>query len=427
VERRGPLSSAGSRAEPAPLVVTGLGAVTPLGLDVGSTWEGLVAGRSGVGPLQAFDPSGLSTRIAAEVRGFDAAKVLPPKRLRRTSRAAQFAVAAARQAVADAGLDLGTEDRERVGVVLNSAVAGFDTVERAVRQLLGAAEGRIGPYMVSSSITNMAACEVAMDLDLHGPVVASALACASGAYAFVEAARLIAAGEADVVVCGGTDAGITRAMFEGLTVMGALSSRNDDPQGASRPFDLDRDGFVFGEGAVLAVVERQEHARRRGVDPYCVLAGGSLTADAFHPSAPEPSGRFAARAIELALQRAGIVPEELDLVVAHGTGTQANDRTEAAALHQALGPAAERPWVTSPKSALGHLIGAAGALGVLVGALAIRHGLIPPTRNLERPDPACAPLRHVARRAQLARVRTALTNAFGFGGQNCTVALRALA
>ncbi|MFC0082358.1 beta-ketoacyl-[acyl-carrier-protein] synthase family protein [Aciditerrimonas ferrireducens] len=422
---RGPVSGA-ERAGPGAVVLTGLGALTPLGLDVASTWSGLLEGRSGVGPISAFDPTGLTTRIAAEVRGFDPASVLDPKRLRRTSRAAQLAVAAAREAVADAGLDLAAVDRERVGVVLNSAVAGFDTVERAVRQLLGAAEGRVGPYMVSSSITNMAACEVAIDLDLHGPVLASALACASGAYAFLEAARFLASGEADVVLCGGTDAGITRAMFEGLTVMGALSTRNDDPEGASRPFDVGRDGFVFGEGAVVAVLERLEHARARGAEPYCQVAGGALTADAFHPSAPEPSGRYAASAIERALQRSGVHPEELDLVVAHGTGTQANDRTEAQALHRALGEAAQQPLVSAPKGALGHLIGAAGALGVLVCALGIRQGVVPPTRNLEEPDPACLPLRHVAGQAKQARVRAAITNAFGFGGQNCTVVLRAL-
>jgi len=246
------------------IVITGFGAVTPVGNDRETTWRNLVDGRSGIGPISAFDASELPIRIAGEVRGFDPSSILDAKRLRRSARFTHFAVAAAREAVADAGLDIAAEDPLRLGVAINAAVAGFDTIEDATRRLLDPAVGRIGPHFVSSSLTNMPACEVAIDLGIHGPVSASTLACASGLYAFLEARRLILADEADVVVCGGTDAAITPVMFAGLATMGAPSKRNDEPAAASRPFDAERDGFVFCEGAVVAVVESVAHARRRG-------------------------------------------------------------------------------------------------------------------------------------------------------------------
>ncbi|BCJ34688.1 hypothetical protein Athai_21910 [Actinocatenispora thailandica] len=481
------MTAAGSAAgAPRGVVVTGFGAVTPVGNDRESTWRSLLAGRSGIGPITAFDASGQPVRIAAEVRDFDPATVLTGKRLRRSARFTQFAVAAAREAVADAGLRIGAVDAlpvgapaagatgtappsatgtaprsatgpaspgeettaspgeettaspgeggtaarsgphpdaaavpaDRVGVVVNAAVAGFDTVESATRQLLAGDQRHISPYFVASSLTNMPACEVAIDLGVHGPVTASALACASGLYAFVEARRLIAAGEADVVICGGTDAAITPVMFAGLARMGALSTRNDDPAAASRPFDADRDGFVFGEGAVLAVLESAEHAARRGATPYATLAGGALTADAFHVSAPDPTAAQAAAAITGALRNADVKPDEVDYVCAHGTGTRANDRTETMALHAAFGPAADRLAISSPKSMVGHLIGAAGALGAMVCALAVRDGRVPPTVNLERADPECD-LDYVPATARSLPVSAAIADAFGFGGQNC--------
>ncbi len=433
------------------VVITGIGAVTPLGLDRTSTWQGMLAGRSGVGPITAFDASDIPVRIAAEVKGFDAETVLEPKRLRRSARFTHLAVAAAREAVADAGLAIGSDaagrrdgaglhdetgqrdgaglgdgavDPDRVGVVINAAAAGFDTIEWATRQMIGLEPNRVGPHFVSSSLANMPACEVAIDLGIHGPVTASALACASGAYAVLEARRLVLGGEADVVVCGGTDAAITPVMFAGLTTMGALSRRNEDPAGASRPFAADRDGFVFGEGAVVLVVESAEHAARRGAAPYANVAGGALTADAFHVSAPEPDGHFAAAAIRRALASAGIESEEVDYVCAHGTGTRANDRTETRAIRSAYGKAAESLAVSSPKSMVGHLIGAAGALGVMVDAFAIRDGIVPPTTNLWHQDPDCD-LDYVPNVARRMPVHVATTNAFGFGGQNCVVVLTA--
>jgi 3-oxoacyl-[acyl-carrier-protein] synthase II len=327
-----------SAAEP---VVTGLGALTPLGLDVASMWSGLVDGRSGIGPITSFDASALPTQIAGEVHGFDVEQLLGTKRARRTARFSQLAVAAAREAVADAGLDVAASP-DRVGVVINSAVAGVPETQRAVEALIADGPRAVSAFYVPMTIANMAACEVAIDFGAHGPVSAGVLACASGNYALLEARRLILAGEADVVIAGGADAGICAAMFAGLSNMGPLSRRNDEPERASRPFDAQRDGFVFGEGAAVLVVESAEHAHRRGAQIYGSVAGGALTSDAFHLSAPEPSGTFAARAIELALERTGTRAADVDYVCAHGTGTRANDVTETMALHQALGAEAAR-------------------------------------------------------------------------------------
>lgn len=319
---------------------------------------------------------------------------------------------------------MGAEDPLRVGVVINAAVAGFDTIEDATRRLLALTQGRIGPHFVSSSLTNMPACEVAIDLGIHGPVTASALACASGLYPFLEARRLILADEADVVVCGGTDAAITPVMFAGLSAMGALSKRNDEPSAASRPFDAERDGFVFAEGAVVAVVESAGHAQRRSKAAYATIAGGALTADAFHVSAPSPDGDGSQAAISGALARSEVKPEQVDYICAHGTSTKANDRIETAAIRAVFGPAAERVAISSPKSMVGHLIGAAGSLSAMVCALAIRDGVVPPTINLDHVDPECD-LDYVPHRARLVEVRTAVANAFGFGGQNCVIVFTA--
>lgn len=412
------------------VVITGFGAITPVGNDRESTWRNLVAGNSGAGPITAFDPSGLAVRIAAEVRGFDPERHLERRQLRRTARFAQFAVVAAREAMADAGLEIGDGtpgnanrvDPGDAGVVINAAVAGFDTIEAAARRM---ADGQaLSPYFVPSSLTNMPACEVSIDLGVHGPVHAGAYACASGSEALLRARQLILSGEADVVIAGGTDAGITPVTFGGLIPSGALSRRNDDPAGASRPFDADRDGFVYGEGAVIAVVESAAHAAARGATPYAAIAAGALTADAFHVTAPEPSGGYAAEAIRLAVRRAGLDPGDIDCVVAHATGTKAGDRAETLALRQALGPAADQIPVSSPKSITGHLIGATGTLSAMVGALAMRDSIAPPTINLKTPDPECD-LDHVANVARQVPVRTAITNAFGFGGQNCVTVLTA--
>lgn len=404
-------------------VVTGLGALTPLGSSAPETWQGLIDGRSGVTRIESFDASGLAVQIAGEIHGFDAEKLLGTKRARRSARFSQLAVAAAREAVADAGLQAGA-DADRTAALIYSACAGVPETELNVRALVQSGPREVSHYYVPSTILNMAACEVAIDLGVHGPVSASALACASGTAALLDARRLILSGEADVVLAGGTDAAITEAMLAGLARMGPLSERNDAPERASRPFDADRDGFVFGEGAVVLVVESAEHAAARGARSYGSLAGGALTSDAFHISAPERSGTQAARAISLALQSSGVAPSELDYICAHGTATRANDAAETRAIRIALGAEADRIPASSPKSMVGHLIGAAGALSVMVCLLAMRDGVLPPTINLETRDPECD-LDYVPQQARCATVAAAAANAFGFGGQNCVVVLRA--
>ncbi|NEA37775.1 beta-ketoacyl-ACP synthase II [Streptomyces sp. SID11385] len=407
-------------------MVTGFGALTPVGNDRESTWQALLAGKSGIAPITAFDPAGLPTTIAGEVKGFDPAALLDRKRERRSARFSQLAIAAAREAVADASLTVGGDgvDAGRVGVVLNNAVAGMDGIERAVDQM-HADPRTISPYFVSSVIPNMPACEVAIDLGVRGPVTASALACASGVYALLEARRLILSGEADVVLAGGTDSAITRVMFQGLSNMGALSKRNDEPERASRPFDADRDGFVFGEGAVVCVLESAEHAAARGARPYAEVAGGALTSDAFHVSAPDPSGAGAVSAMRQALERTGTAPSDVDYICAHGTSTRINDLTESKAIREVYGNSAYDLLVSSPKSMVGHLIGAAGALSAMVAALALRDGVVPPTINLDQPGEECD-LDYVPHTARKADVRAAAVNAFGFGGQNCVAVLRAV-
>ncbi|MFJ1809509.1 MULTISPECIES: beta-ketoacyl-ACP synthase II [unclassified Streptomyces] len=404
------------------VVITGIGALTPVGNDRESSWEAMVAGRSGIAPITAFDTTGMSTRIAGEVKSFQTSDHFDTKRTRRISRFTAFAVVAAREAVADAKLSIDEDNRDRVAVVVNAGVAGFDTIEAATRQLV--ADREPSSYFVPYSLANMPSCEVAIDLGVHGPVNANVLACASGLYALMDARRLILSGEADVVVCGGTDAGITPVFMNGLSTMGALSRRNDDPVAASRPFDVDREGFVLAEGAVVMVLESAEHARRRGATPYATVSGAALTCDAFHVSAPSPSGEYATAAIRTAVRRAEVAPDDIDYVCAHGTSTKANDRTETKALRAALGAAVDRIAVSSPKSTVGHLVGGAGALGAMVCALAIRDGVVPPTINLNSPDPECD-LDHVPNVARRLPVRTAMANAFGFGGQNCVVVFTA--
>jgi 3-oxoacyl-[acyl-carrier-protein] synthase II len=409
------------------VVVTGFGALTPVGNDRESTWQALLSGKSGIAPITRFNASSLPTQIAGEVKGFDPSALLDRKRERRSQRFSQLAVAAAREAVADAALTVGDEeggvDAERVGVVLNNAVAGMDGIEAAV-DLMHADPHKVSPYFVSSVIPNMPACEVAIDLKVRGPVTASALACASGIYALLEARRLILSGEADVVLAGGTDSAITPVMFTGLSNMGALSRRNEAPELASRPFDADRDGFVFGEGAVVCVLESAEHARARGARVYAEVAGGALTSDAFHVSAPDPSGGSALSAMRQALRASDTDAGDIDYICAHGTSTRINDLLETRAIKEAYGAHAYDLAVSSPKSMVGHLIGAAGALSAMVAALAIRDGVVPPTINLDTPGEECD-LDYVAHTARKTEVRAAAVNAFGFGGQNCVAVLKA--
>ncbi len=405
-------------------VVTGIGALTPLAHNAPDSWAGLVAGRSGITRIEGIDMDGVPVHVAGQIHGFDAEAHLGPKKFRRTARFSQLAIVAAREAVADAGFDPRAE-AETTGVVINSAVCGWPEIESNILRMREHGPRELSPFLISTAIPNMPACEVAIDLGVHGPVNASALACASGTYALLEARRLIQTGEADVVICGGTDAGISRSMFATLSLMGPLSESDAAPETVSRPFDLERTGFVFGEAAVVFVVESAEHAAARGAKPYGTIAGGSLTSDAFHMAAPEPTGTYAARAISQALRNARLDPADLDYMCAHGTATRANDVAETKAIRMALGAAADGVPTSSPKSMVGHLIGAAGALSVMACLYAIRDGVLPPTINLETPDPDCD-LDYVPNVARERTVRNAAANAFGFGGQNCVVVLRAI-
>ena len=407
-------------------VITGIGALTPVGLSAPETWANLIAGRSGVRPLTRFSPARYPVRIAADVPNFDPLAVQSRKRARRTPRFAQLAVAASDEALKDGGLTLTDDIRDRVGVTVATALGGMDVIDNEAPRLYGNNPTRVTPFLLPLLIANMAASAVTIQFGIRGPSNTSVGACASGAIALAEARRWILDGYADYVLAGGSESALTPSVWAGLCSLGALSGRNDEPERASRPFDRDRDGFVYGEGAVVFLVEREDRARAREARIYAELAGAAITSDAYHETAPRPEGDQAARAITLALGAARAAPDEVDLVVAHGTGTPLNDVAETVAIKRALGSRARSVAVSAPKSMVGHLIGAAGALAALVGVLAIRDAVVPPTINLDHPDPACD-LDYVPLVSRRTRVRLALANAFGFGGQNCVVAVRDLA
>jgi 3-oxoacyl-[acyl-carrier-protein] synthase II len=404
-------------------VVTGIGAVTPVGLSGRETWENLLAGRSGIGPITRFDASNLPVRIAGEVKGFEPTRYMDTKAARRMSRFAQLAVAAAVQAAADAGVVIADDERERAAAAIATGAGGvLDTIAET-QVLLERGPERISAFFIPTMAPNMGACQVAMRLGLRGPAMASVAACASGLYSFIEAKQLIERGIADVVFAGGTEAALHPLPIAALANMRALSRRNDAPEAASRPFDRDRDGFVFSEGAVVLAIESEERALRRGAHIYAELAGGGLSCDAYHITAPLEDGSGAAHAMAAALADAGIEPREVDCIVAHGTGTPLNDVAETVAIKTALGEAARGISVTAPKSMAGHLLGAAGALGALVAVMACAEDVVPPTINLEHPDPDCD-LDYTPLRARPREVRAALANGFGFGGQNACVVFR---
>ena len=394
-----------------------MGAITPVGNDVATFWRNLVDGCSGVARIAAFDPSGEEVQIAAEVKGFDPAAFIDVKQARRMSRFSQFAVAAAREAIDQAELPIDDANRSDIAVVINTGGGGIGEIDAGTRTHDRAGPRRVSPFMVPMFSPSMAACQVSIQNGLRGPVVTSVAACASGVQAFIEAQRMIEHGDADVVIAGGTESAIVPVAFSALANMGALSKRNHDPERASRPFDGERDGFVFGEGAAVLVVESAEHAERRGATVYAHLLGGALTGDAFHISAPEPSGGGAALAMTRALRDAGVESEQVDYVAAHATSTPLNDSTETRAIKSAFGDHARRLMVSGNKSMVGHTLGAAGAISGLSAVLAIRDGVVPPTINQTTPDPECD-LDYVPNVARRARVSTAIVNGFGFGGQN---------
>ena len=412
---------ASEAAQRVPVAVTGLGVVTPLGLDVASTWDALVAGRSGTGPVTAFDATGHACRVAAEVKGFDPSTTgLEPREVRRLDRFAQFAMAAAGEAVRDAGLSMPLADPERVGVYVGNGMGGLNTIAEQLAVLSARGPGRVSPFLVPMTLANMASGHVSLAFGAIGPNLAPVSACATGAHAIGEAAEVIRRGDADVMIAGGTEAVIGALAFAGFAAARALTGLNDEPVAASRPFDATRDGFVMGEGAGILVLESLVHAQRRGARVYSVLAGYGSTADAHHATAPREDGRGAARAITNALRQAGVAPDALGYVNAHGTSTPLNDRAETHAIKVAMGDAAYRVPVSSTKGALGHLLGAAGAVEAAICVLAIAHGTIPPTINYRHPDPACD-LDYVIEGARHRPVSSALTNSFGFGGHNATL------
>lgn len=406
------------------VVVTGMGAVTPLGTNIEATWQGLVAGKSGVGSITRFPTDGLSTTIAAEVKGFDAEAHIDKKMLRRMDRSEQYCLVAAQLAYDDAGLGRNNLDLDRCGAVIGSGVGGIQTLEEQHRTLMERGPDRISPFFIPMMIIDMAAGMVAIRFNFRGPNYATVSACASSANAIADAFRIIQRGEADVMLTGGTEAAITQLSMAGFCAAKALSTRNHEPEKASRPFDRDRDGFVMGEGAAILVVESLESARARGARIYAEIIGCGMTCDAHHITAPLPDGGGAARAMQLAIKDAGLQTEAIDYINSHGTATGLGDIAETKAIKTVFGAHARKLAVNSTKSLIGHLLGAAGAVESIATIKSIQEGILHPTINLDNPDPECD-LDYVANIARKAAIRHAITNSFGFGGHNISLVFAA--
>jgi 3-oxoacyl-[acyl-carrier-protein] synthase II len=408
------------------VVITGMGAITPVGNDVGAMWQSLIAGRSGVGPITLFDPSMLESQFAAEVKGFDPVAILGRKDARRMDRFTQFAVAAAGQALADAQLQVTPENAPRIGCIIGTGIGGIGTLlsEAEVFRAKGAA--RVSPFLVPMMLPDTAPGQIAIQYGLKGPNMTIVTACASSANAIGEASEMIRRGAADVIVAGGAEAGLVPLALAGFNVMTAISKRNDAPQKASRPFDLNRDGFVPGEGSAILVLESLEHARSRGARPYAEVMGYGASADAFHVTAPDETGEGAMLAMRAAITEAGLAPEEIDYLNAHGTSTVLNDKSETIAIKRVFGHAAAKLPISSTKSMTGHLLGAAGAMEAVICIKALQAGIIPPTINYETPDPACD-LDYVPNTARHVSIKTAMSNSFGFGGHNACLIFGAYA
>ena len=407
-------------------VITGLGAIMPIGNDFPTYWSNLVAGVTGTRTIQGFDASAFEVRIAAEVLGFDPTTAMDPKMARRMSRFIHLAMAAGKEAVRDSAIDfeaMSQEERDRVGVVVNTGGGGIEAIIEGTHVHDTKGPRFVSAFAVPALSGSMGACMLSMEYSLTGPVITQVAACATSVIAFHDALRLIRSGECDVVLAGGSEAPIVPMGVAALANMTALSKRNDSPETASRPFDLTRDGFVLGEGAGVAVVESLAHALERGATPVAEIIGGALTSDAFHISAPEPTGRGQARAMTQALRHAEVAPDEIDYIVAHGTSTSLNDVTETRAIKTAYGAHAYKVAISSPKSMIGHLVGAAGIASVLAAVGAIRDQVIPPTANLRTPDPECD-LDYVPLTARKAKIDTVAVDGFGFGGQNAVAIFR---
>jgi 3-oxoacyl-[acyl-carrier-protein] synthase II len=403
------------------VVVTGIGLVSPLGNTTGKTWEGLMAGRSGVDYITRFDTSQFPVKIAAETKGFDPLKFIEKKELKKMDHYIFYAVAAAREALEDAGLKITDENTEEIGAYIGSGIGGFGVFEREHSKFLEGGPGRISPFFIPASIINLAAGYVSIYHGLKGPNSATATACSSGAHAIGDSFRIIERGDATAMVCGGTEGVITPMCVGGFAAMRALSTRNDDPQRASRPFDQDRDGFVVGEGAGILVLEELEYARARGARIYAEIVGYGMTSDAFHITMPDLNGPR--RVMQKAMKDAGIKPNQVDYINVHGTSTPAGDKNETNAIKAAFGEHAWKLAASSTKSMTGHLLGGAGGLESGITTLAVYHQILPPTINIETPDPECD-LDYVPNEARKARVEYALSNSFGFGGTNAALLFR---
>ncbi len=402
------------------VVVTGVGLVSSLGIGTEANWEALLAGRSGVGRITRFDAAGFSTQIAGEVKDFDPLQFIEKKDVKKMDVFIQFAIAAAQFAMDDSHLPITADNGHRVGVYIASGIGGFTTIEREHKALLDGGPRRISPFFIPSAIINLAAGQVSIRFGAKGPNSATCTACSASAHAVGDAFEIIRRGAADAMIAGGSEAAITPMGVGGFAAMRALSTRNDEPSRASRPFDKDRDGFIIGEGAGVIILEELEVARRRGAKIYAELVGYGMSADAFHITAPSEGGEGAVRVMEMALAEAGVSPRDVDYINAHGTSTPYNDRIETAAIKTCFGDQARKMAVSSTKSMTGHLLGAAGGLEAGITALAVHHQTLPPTINLDAPDPECD-LDYVPWKCRAARVRHALSNSFGFGGTNAAL------
>ncbi|MBF2000705.1 MAG: beta-ketoacyl-ACP synthase II [Synechococcales cyanobacterium C42_A2020_086] len=405
------------------VVVTGLGAITPIGNTLADYWEGLMQGRNGIGPITLFDPAKHDCRIAGEVKNFDPHLYLDRKEAKRMDRFAQLGVSASKQALADSGLVITDLNAEQIGVVIGTGIGGLKVMEEQQEIYLNRGPDRCSPFMVPMMIANMAAGLTAIHTGAKGPNNCTVTACAAGSNAIGDAFRLVQRGYAQAMICGGTEAAVTPLSLAGFAACRALSTRNDDPEHACRPFDRDRDGFVMGEGAGILILEELEHARSRGAKIYAEVIGYGMTCDAYHMTSPVPGGEGAARAMQLALKDAGITADQVSYINAHGTSTPANDSTETAAIKTALGEHAYKVAISSTKSMTGHLLGGSGGIEAVATVMAIANDRVPPTINLVNPDPDCD-LDYVPNQSRAQTVDVALSNSFGFGGHNVTLVFK---
>jgi len=406
------------------VVVTGLGIISPVGSDVPTFWQALKEGRSGIGALTSFDASAFDSRIAGEVKDFEPSLYgISAKDTRRMAKFVQYAIAAAKKALADSGLDLDKENRERIGVVIGSGIGSLQTMEEEHKVYLEKGPSRLSPFLIPMLIVNEASGHVGIIFGLKGPNSCVTTACASGSHAIGDAFKILERGDADVMVCGGTESCITHLGVGGFCALKALSTRNNEPQRASRPFDMERDGFVMAEGCGLVVLETLEHAKKRKAHIYAEIVGYGMSCDAYHITAPDPDGDGAARAMKEALKNARLNPEDVDYINAHGTSTKLNDKIETMAIKRALGAHAQKVMVSSTKSMTGHLLGAAGGVEFVVCTLSIKDSIVPPTINYEYPDPECD-LDYVPNSARKTEVDVCMSNSLGFGGHNATLIVK---